>query len=159
MPSIVTIDAYLFYLAIGLIVAYFTHLLFKERAKKASFEIAANEFRNAFNQALVEIQGKSPGMLNLGISLDNDVTKTLLVSYHNFRPHLCWAYRKQYDQAWNEYCMRGIFYREEDIKRLLEFTEYSLLRHIRFIFKRSPKPQTPLSQELIDKINNFHNNN
>ena len=94
--------------------------------------------------------------------MSDDVIKTHRVAYFNFRYYLRGEYRNQYDKAWNEYCSRGIFPREEDIKHLLEFTEYRLWRHIAFFWRKSTFKSPPLDQktkELIEKICNLHNPN
>ncbi len=150
-------------IVVPLIVRFFWYILTKERDRIERFNNASDEFRKIFNQAIVDIKGGRFGRLGFGTSPSDDVVKTHRVAYLNFRPHLRGEHRNQYDEAWNQYCNRGLFPQEEDINRLLEFTEYRLWRHITFIFRKYTKTKktTPLSKEemeLIEKICNLHNN-
>lgn len=148
--------------AVGSIIGLFgilaSHRLLVYRERKKQFENAATEFRKAFNQAFVDIKVGDFGML---APVSDEKIKTQHIAYLNFRPHLRGQYQRRYDEAWNKYyndCKNlgslGILTRitradlEKDIKHLLEFTEYKLLRHISFIFN----PIKPLSKEDEKKI-------
>jgi hypothetical protein len=145
------------------------HRLAIGRDRRKEFNAASDEFRKIFTQTLVDIQDENSFFG--GYSIDTDSFKKLQVAYLNFRYLLKGAYRNQYDEAWDQYCFdckyQSIFddaAREKiakDIKHILEFTEYRLLRSISFIcgmvwwrirFKFfGPDKETKI---LIEKISN-----
>lgn len=125
------------------------------RDKRKEFSAAADKFREVFNQALVDLQHGRFGMLGFGGSFSDDVVKAHRLTYLNFRPHLRGEYRNQYDKAWYKYCGEGMFPREEDIKQLLEFTEYKFFRHIVFLCGKYTSKSPPSDKEKKELMEKF----
>lgn len=129
-----------------LLTALLGSIITRKIKERQGFVDAAVEFRKVFNQVLVDIQS---GRYGFGTPVSDDIIKTHCVVYLNFRHYLHGACRRQYDEAWNQYCHdcknvghRGRLTRitrvdiEKDIKSLLEFTEYGWLRNMLFFWKR-----------------------
>jgi len=115
------------------------------RDRRKEFYAASDEFRKIFTQALVDIRDKNS--LFDFYSIDKGNFKKLQVAYLNFRHFLKGACCSQYDEAWNQYdfdCKYQWTFDDsarekvaKDIERLLEFTEYSLLRSMSFVFRET----------------------
>jgi len=136
--------------AVGIIIGLFgilaTHRLMGYRERMKLFNVSANEFREVFNKVLVNIQS---GNYGFGNPIDIDIIKTNKIAYLNFRPHFHGICRDKYDEAWKKYyddCAsmgaHGIFKRktrfdvERDIENLLQFTEHSLFKNMKFIYEK-----------------------
>jgi len=122
------------------------HFLAIGRDRRKEFNAASDEFRKIFNQILVDIQSDRYGF---GVPMSTEIIKTHRIAYLNFRPHLHRVYRCQYDEAWEQYCHNyenmghmGVRTRitradiEKDIKSILEFTEYRILRNMLFFCRK-----------------------
>ncbi len=139
--------------AVPLVVIFVGHLLNGERDRLKRFNDAGEEFRKVFNGVLAETQTWGHRLY----SSDNHALSAHYSAYLTFRPHLRGKCQQQYDQAWNNYCFdfKHSGNVEKDIKDLLEFTEYKLLRTIILWWQRYTYIPPPLSEEhrkLIEKI-------
>jgi len=158
-------------IVVPLIVLLVNHIISKERDRIERFNNASDEFRKVFNQARVDICSDRFLFDTFGQA---ERINPQRVAYLNFRHHLHGECRKQYDKTWNQYCNHydrigrllnltrvSRMDLEKDIKCLLEFTEYSLLRNMFFFWQNlwfrlrlnvfGPDKKT---KELIDKISN-----
>lgn len=139
------------------------------RDRRKEFIEASKEFRMVFNQALVDIHDENiPFDFN---SVRNGSFNKYEVAYRNFRHSLKGECRNKYDEAWDQYSFRYKYEwdfdnsaREivaEDIKNLLKFTEFGLLKTIFFIwqkyyFKFFPPPLDEKTKKAIDYLSNYN---
>lgn len=144
IPSAIEILSSPFFSLVTLLLGFLIgHRLAIGRDRRKEFNAARDEFRKAFNQAIADINSDNSVFYNLMGSID----QKCYVAYLNFRHHLTGACRKEYDEAWKQYCedykdQSGFVNHSlrdklvKDIEHLLEFPEYGLLRKMSFIYQQ-----------------------
>lgn len=165
---------------LGLFGIFAGHRLLIYRERKKRFDDAAIELRSVFNKVFVDIEN---GICGFGNRMSDSMINDHKIAYLNFRHHLKGEYLKQYDTAWDQYCFDckniggfGLLRTKtritrvdikHDIKNLLSFTDYSLLKNISFYIQNiwfhirlktgTNKETNQLIKGLVDKINNKNN--